>query len=107
MAIKKNLIIDQGTTYSANIDLLDAGGEPMDVTGYTSRSQFRKHYTSTNSVSFTTSLSTGKLTLSLASNATVNVAAGRYVYDAEIVDASNNVTRVVEGIITITPEVTR
>ena len=32
---------------------------------------------------------------------------GRYVYDIDTIDASGNVTRVVEGILTITPAVTQ
>lgn len=107
MASKANLVIDQGSTYSVSINLTDDNGDPMDVTGYTSRSQLRKHYTSSNSVSFNTSLATGTLTLSLTSTVTALIPAGRYVYDAELIDAANNVTRIVEGIVTVTPEVTR
>jgi hypothetical protein len=85
----------------------DENGDPLNVSGYTSRSQMRKHYTSSNAVSFTTALANGQLTLSLSSNQSANIIAGRYVYDAEIIDGAGNVTRIVEGIITITPEVSR
>ena len=58
-------------------------------------------------VSFTTALANGQLTLSLSSNQSSVIVAGRYVYDAEIIDGSGNVTRIVEGMITVTPEVSR
>jgi hypothetical protein len=68
MASKANLVIDQGTTYSVVINLDDENGDPLNVGGYTSRAQMRKHYTSSNAVSFTTALANGQLTLSLSSN---------------------------------------
>jgi hypothetical protein len=107
MASKANLIVDQGSTFSATINLDDSNGDDLVVTGYTSRSQMRKHYTSSNSVTITTALEDGLLTLSLTDSQTANIVAGRYVYDVELIDSSNNVTRIIEGIITVTPEVTR
>jgi hypothetical protein len=32
---------------------------------------------------------------------------GRYVYDIEAVSGANVITRVIEGIVTVTPEVTK
>jgi hypothetical protein len=107
MASKANLVIDQGSTYSVTINLDDVNGDPINVTGYTSRAQMRKHYTSSNAVSFTTSMANGALTMSLTSSQTANIVSGRYVYDAELIDSSSNVTRIVEGIVTVTPEVTK
>ena len=107
MASKENLVIDQGTTYSVTINLDDENGDPLNIVGYSSRAQMRKHYTSSNAVTFSTSLTNGELTLSLTANQTSNIVSGRYVYDAELIDASGNVTRIVEGIITVTPEVSR
>jgi hypothetical protein len=109
MATKANIIIDQGTTFSTSVYLTDDNGDAIDLTGYTGRSQMRKHYTSSNSQSFTVSLnsSLGIVTLSLSSSQTANLVAGRYVYDVEIINSSNVVSRIVEGIVTVTPEVTR
>jgi hypothetical protein len=109
MAIKANLIVDQGSTFVTTLNLTDADDIPLDLTSYTGSSQIRKHYTSSNSTSFTvaTGGTTGVLTLSLTANATANLTAGRYMYDVEIADSSNNITRVVEGIVTVTPNITR
>lgn len=109
MAAKANLIIDQGSTYNITITVLDENSDPVrgDI-GLEFRGQIRKHYTSSNSVNFDVSLvSNGLLSLSLTSTQTTNMVAGRYVYDVEMVDTANNVIRIIEGIATITPEVTR
>lgn len=109
MATKANIIIDQGTTFSTDIYLTDDNGDAIDLTGYTGASKMRKHYTSSNSQSFTVALnsSNGYVTLSLSSTQTSNLTPGRYVYDVEVVSSSNVVSRIVEGIVTVTPEVTR
>lgn len=109
MATKANLLIDQGTTFSTTITVSDDDGNALNLEGYTGAAQLRKHYTSSNSVSFNVSISgtTGEVTLALAANATTLITPGRYVYDCEITSGSGVVSRILEGIITVTPEVTR
>ena len=108
MATKSNLVIDQGATFSTDLTLTDENGDILNLVGYTANSQIRKWYTSTNYIAFTTAVNTsiGVITLSLTDSQTANLTAGRYVYDVEINDGST-VSRVVEGIITVTPNVTR
>ena len=108
MATKANLVIDQGATFSASLNLTDENGDVLNMNGYSANSQIRKWYTSTNAVSFSTSINTdaGTITLELSSDQTANIASGRYVYDVEINDGAT-VSRVVEGIVTVTPNVTR
>lgn len=107
MATRVSLVLDQGSTFETTIDLTDSNGNPLDVTGMSARSQMRRSFTSSNAVTFTTTLANGSLVLSLTATETANIESGRYVYDVELVDASNNVARIIEGIATITPEVTR
>lgn len=109
MAQKVNLVIDQGTTFTSNFLVNDDDGNAVDLSAYTARSQLRKHYTSSNSTSFTvTANSTGYVTLALTANVTTSLSAGRYLYDVELITpATNAVTRIIEGMITVTPEVTR
>ena len=110
MATKANLVVDQGATYSTTLIITDENGGVFDLTGYTGAAQLRKHYTSSNATSFSTSLDSanGSITLELSAQQTANLSSGRYVYDVEIYNASANVTaRIVEGIITVTPNVTR
>ena len=49
----------------------------------------------------------GVITLSLTATETAALTAGRYVYDLEMVSSGGQVTRLLEGICTVTPEVTR
>ena len=109
MATKANITIDQGTTFSTVISLADDEDVAVNLTGYTANSQIRKHYSSSNSQSFSISLggTSGTITLSLTSTQTSNLTPGRYVYDVELTSSSNVVSRIVEGIVTVTPEVTR
>lgn len=109
MATKANLVIDQGTTFSTDISLTDENNDPLDLNGFTANSQIRKWYTSTTiAASFSTAINveSGSLTLSLTPVQTSNLVSGRYVYDVEISDGSQ-VSRIVEGIVTVTPQVTR
>ena len=108
MASKANLYIDQGTTFTTTVTVTDDDGNALDLNGYTGAAQIRKHYTSSNSVNFTVAITpaTGEVTLSLTANATANLVAGRYVYDCELTTGVS-VSRIVEGIVTVTPQVTR
>jgi hypothetical protein len=107
MAVKIPIVVDQGTTFSSEIELTDQDGDPLDVTNMAARGQIRKHYTSSTATDFACSLANGMLIISLTSGQTANLIAGRYVYDIELVDGANNVHRLFEGVVTVTPEVTR
>lgn len=109
MAIKANISIDQGTDYTTVINVTDEDDLVIDLTGYTGAAQMRKHYTSSNAYAFTVSIaaSNGAVTLSMNSATTNAISAGRYVYDCELRSASNVVSRLIEGIVTVTPQVTR
>ena len=109
MGTKVNLVIDQGATFETVLTLTQDNGDLIDLTGYSGTAQFRKHYTSSNSTSISVSLggSNGTVTLGMTANATANVVAGRYVYDVELVDGGGVVTRLLEGIVTVTPQVTK
>lgn len=111
MAAKANIVIDQGADFATTVTVTDNDGNVVDLSGYTARGQIRKHYTSSTSVSFTfvfsTPRSSGELALTLSNTQTANMEAGRYVYDVELISPANSVSRLVEGIATVTPEVTR
>jgi hypothetical protein len=107
VAIKVNLIIDQGTDYTTNINVTDDNDQLVDLTGYSGAAQMRKHYTSTTVYAFNVGIQTGAVTLSMNSSTTSAITAGRYVYDCELVDPQGKTSRLVEGIVTITPQVTR
>ena len=110
MATISNLYIDQGTTYSAIITLTNQDGSVMNLDGYTVKSQFRKSYQSSTAVSFVASVynaAAGQVRLELAPETTTNIKAGRYLYDIEVTSGTNEKLRVLEGIVVITPEITK
>ena len=112
MATILNQNIDQGSTYSKPITVYqDDGTTIQNLTGYTASSQLRKNYTST---AYTTILATiqtpatnGVIVISLTAVQTAALKSGRYVYDLQITAADSTVIRVIEGVITIRPEVTK
>ena len=109
MASKTHLVIDQGTTYSTDLSLTDDNGDPLQLYNYIANSVIKKWYTSSNSVVFTTAINTtaGSITLYLDANTTANLVPGRYVYDLLITAPDTTKTRVVEGIVIVSPGVTQ
>ena len=112
MAATAHLTIEQGATFSTDVTVKDNAGEVFDLTGYTASAKMAKGYASTRTrVVLTTSIgspTTGIITLSLSADETnVLDAPARYVYDVEILRTSDStITRVIEGIITVSPSVT-
>lgn len=109
MAIKSNITIDQGTDYEVTINVKDANTTAISLTGFTGQAQIRKYFTSSRKYDFTVSVSanTGEVTMAMSAANTANIAAGRYVYDCVLVSNTNVVSRIVEGIVTINPRVSR
>lgn len=110
MATVSNLYIDQGSDFSAIVTLQNQDGTVMNLTDYTVASQFRKSYQSSSSTSFVASIysaSEGKVRLQLSATASSAINPGRYLYDVEITSPIGEKKRALEGIIVITPEITR
>ena len=111
MASILNQVIDQGATYSKQITVYENDGTTIqDLTSYTSTAYIRKNYTSTAKeiINATNNSPTnGIIVMSLTAVQTAALKSGRYVYDLQITAADTTVTRVLEGIITIKPEVTK
>lgn len=110
MATISNLFIDQGSDFSAIVTLNNQDGTPINLTNYTVKSQFRKSYQSSVAVNFTVSIynaAQGKIRLQLPASASSEVQPGRYLYDVEITSPINERKRALEGVVILTPEITR
>ena len=109
MGTKVNIVIDKGTYFATTVSLTNSEGAQLNLTGMSAASQIRKTFSSSNSVAFTTALANnnGTLTLSLNNATTSSLSAGRYVYDVELTDAAAVKSRILEGMVTVTPEVTK
>lgn len=112
MAAYVELIVDQGATFNNIINLSDdLTNSNVNIAGYIVRSQMRRSYYSANATANITCTITnaaqGEITMNLNANTTANIKAGRYLFDLETVDPLGTVSRVLEGIITVTPGITR
>lgn len=110
MAQISNLFVDQGSDYSSIITVTSASGAPLNLMGFTAKSQMRKSYGASLAYNFTAEIYdefTGRIRLSLTSAQSELIPAGRYLYDVEITSDTGTKKRVVEGIVTVTPQITQ
>jgi hypothetical protein len=107
-AAKHNLIIDQGSDFNMRLTFRQ-NGVNMDLTGYNIRAQIRQSKTApaitTSFTGLVVDALNGIFMISLPATTSSAINPGNYFYDVEVYGAS--VTRVLEGKVTITPEVTR
>lgn len=105
------LELDQGATFNADIDFAEANSVPINISGYTFTSSIKKSYYSSKVTAnldiITYNAANGNLIIGLTAAKTANIKPGRYVFDIKQLDTSNVTTRVVEGIITVNPQVTK
>jgi len=110
-----NLIVDQGSDWYLYITWEDSNGDPIDNTGFFAQMQMRSLPTSPTA-EMTLSTTNGGITLGGADGvielhataAQTNVSAGFYYYDLELTAPLTNViTRVIQGQINLSAEVTR
>ena len=109
----QNLFLEQGSTFTQQLTLQDAYGNPYNLTGFQVASQGRRSYNSANvSITFTSTIvnaNTGVIQLSANSATTANLTGGTLgtlVYDVILADNSGNISRVLEGRVFVDPGVT-
>lgn len=111
MANQVELFCDQGTSFSYALDLSNDDGTALNVAGYTFTSSIRKSYYSSGVTANLSVLiineANGNVQLSMNSATTSNIKPGRYLYDVKMIDNTSTTFRVIEGIITIYPQVTK
>ena len=112
MAAFVELYMDQGATFNNIISISDdLTNADINIAGYVVTSQMRRSYYSVNAtaniVCTITDAANGTITMSLGAANTSNIKAGRYVFDLQTTDTVGAITRVLEGTITVLPEVTR
>ena len=105
------LTVDQGTTFETSIDLVGDDGAAINIAGYVFQGQIRKSYYSSNvtaNLTITTlSNTSGNVLVTIDAATTANIKPGRYLYDVKMTDTENIITRIVEGVLTVTPQVSR
>ena len=112
MAAYVELFVDQGANFNNVINLTDdVTNLNVNVQGYTVISQLRRSYYSANASAnitcYITNAINGEISMTMDANTTANIKAGRYLFDLRITDHDSIVSRVLEGIITVTPGISR
>lgn len=111
MAGYVELYIDQGTTYNSTINLTDdTTNAYVNVAGYSVSSELRRSYTSQNAsgsfVCAVTDAANGEITFFMSKANTAALKPGRYFFDVITTDNSNTTSRILEGVVYVTPRVT-
>lgn len=112
MATTSNLFIDQGSYFTTSVTVTGETGAAIDLTGYTVSGLMRKSYASTRSYALTCTVAipatNGIIKVELPNTDSSAMPHGRYLYDIEVTNTdTNHKLRVVEGLVIISPEVTR
>lgn len=109
-----DILIEQGATFSQVITYKESG-VAINLTGYTARMQVRATLeAATALIELTTANgritlggSAGTITITISATDSAALTAGRGVYDLELVSGSGIVTRLLQGVATISRNVTR
>lgn len=110
-----DILIEQGATFRLNLIWKDGNNTLVNLSGYSARMQIRRRYRDEAILLSLTSAngaialggSAGTITITASATGTATLPAKESVYDLELESADGTVTRLIEGGVTITPEVTR
>lgn len=106
------LYIDKGADFSTTIEINDDDTNlPQDLNGVTIRGSLKRSLVSTNATaSFvcTTDVanSNGTIFISMSAANTSNLKVGTYFFDILTISASNTYSRLIEGVVHVTPSIT-
>ena len=112
MASYVEIYMDQGASFESNLTITDdVTNTAANISGYIVKSQMRRSYYSSNAsanlVCTIVDAPSGNLRLSLDAANTAALRPGRYLFDVDTTDRVGKVVRILEGIVNVTPGVTR
>ena len=118
MATSANLDIVQGATYSARVAVKDSNSNAINLSGYTTRGTAKMSYGHSGSLidldpdvvsgiapSYA-ALPSGLVDINLTAIQTASLPVIQGVYDVEMYNAAGTVTRILQGKVNVSPEVT-
>lgn len=114
-AAQYDFTIEQGATFVRSFVWKADDGTPVNLTGYTARMQVRQGYSAQDALLEATTENgrlqivgaSGQVTLTLTAEDTGAIDWRRGRYDLELVAPDGTVKRLVEGVISISREITR
>lgn len=110
-----DIYVEKGATWRKQFTVRYKGGLPIDLTDYIPHMQIRPDFDGPLTLDLTGStyfpdndLPNGRFVVYLGADKTVLLAPGRYRYDLELYDSTDatNIFRLVEGRLTVAPEIT-
>lgn len=105
-----NIIINQGTDFSRSFAIINLDRTARDLTGYTGNANLKKSLVSDINTQFSVNIydpANGIIEISLTNDQTSNISFGRYLYDILITSNTNAKERVVQGIVELSPGITK
>lgn len=110
-AAKYDLTIDQGSDFSLTLNVKEDGVN-KDLTGWSARGQLRETLEADVAEDFNFGSSpydaTGNIVATMSNQDAGNLTAGQYFYDIEIFNTSSDkATRILQGKVNVTRQVTR
>lgn len=109
-----DLNVDQGSTYTLPLTYRDPNNNTVDISGYSARMQLRKTISQetpdlslVSPTSITVGTTNGQILVTMSAEQTGGLTSKKYVYDLEIESPSGVVTRLIQGNIFVSPQVTR
>jgi hypothetical protein len=110
MAFIANLYVEAGATFSRTITYTNEDGTLFDLTGYTAELQVRETVSSATAILTkvpTIDVEDATLSFTFSAAETSTLTADKYVYALELTKSDGTVARLVEGDLTVSPEVVR
>ena len=109
-AIQLNLYVEAGATFSRSLIYTNDDGSLFDLTGFTAELQVRATVASANPTLTVTpdiDVETATVSWDFTATQTSALTAPTYVYAMELYGPDDLVIRLIEGVITVSPEVVR
>ena len=115
MAENYSFVIDQGADWFLNLQYKDSAGAAINLTNYTAAMQFRLtvdaataaiSLTQSSGITITEATGTLAIRVTAAQTATLDDSA-KYDYDLEITSPSGVVTRLIQGVASVSSQITR
>lgn len=114
MAATYNLAIEQGADYQRQLTWFDDAGLPVNLTGWTAKMQLRTKASSetvllelTHTGGITLGGTNGTILIQINNTTTASFGFVSAVYDLELTSGSGQVTRLLQGSVSVSREVTR
>ena len=109
-AIQFNLYVEAGATFERSLIYTNDDGTLFDLTDYTAELQVREtasSATATLTVTPTIAVETAVIAWEFTATQTATLTNSSYVYAIELTNTDGDVIRLLEGAVTVSPEVVR